>query len=276
MQINKKLFWFSLIVSIVLIVISSIIEFSTDMQIFKFVENILLNIFAGTVVLIATSFFEYNVQKRRNIIAIQEKIIDFENLFIKLDYMEDIDEYPTYEQCCNYYASQEPPRAYTKQQYEKDKMIDIGLKYKKKFESIIEQYINISDINLNELWRLYDDLYFLWPILGKDKKKLKIYNEVFEYIDNLVCKIKESAYHFKLYKNGSVTNYKPSYNILLKLQKNVFYHEKTYGYATDWLDYHNKEYLKAKGQNAIDDSYTLEYNIVGEYLDKKWKEIGKL
>lgn len=276
MQINKKLFWFSLIVSIVLIVISSIIEFSTDMQSFKFAENILLNIFAGTVVLIATSFFEYNVQKRRNIIAIQEKIIDFENIFIKLEYMEDIDEYPTYEQCCNYYASLEPPRTYTKKQYENDKRIDMGLKYKKKFESIIEQYINISDINLNELWRLYDDLYFLWPIFGKDKKKLKIYNEVFEYIDNLVCKIKESAYHFKLYKNSSVTNYKPSYNILLKLQQNVFYHEKTYGYVTDWLDYHNKEYLKAEGQNPIDDSYTLEYNIVGEYLDKKWKEIGKL
>lgn len=276
MQINKKLFWFSLIVSIVLIVISSIIEFSTDMQIFKFVENILLNIFAGTIVLIATSIFEYNVQKRRNIIAIQEKIIDFENIFIKLEYMEDIDEYPTYEQCCNYYASLEPPRTYTKKQYENDKRIDMGLKYKKKFESIIEQYINISDINLNELWRLYDDLYFLWPIFGKDKKKLKIYNEVFEYIDNLVCKIKESAYHFKLYKNSSVTNYKPSYNILLKLQKNVFYHEKTYGYVTDWLDSHNKEYLKEKVKNPIDDSYTLEYNIVGEYLDKKWKEIGKL
>ena len=276
MQINKVLFWFSLIISIVLIIIASTIEFSTDIKILKFVENIMLNVFAGTIVLIATSLFEYNVQKRRNIIAIQEKIIDFENIFLKLEYMEDIDEYPTFKQYSKYYASQEPPRTYTKEQYEKNKMIDIRLKHMKKFESIIEQYINISNINLNELWRLYDDLYFLWPFLGEDKKRLKIYNEVFKYIDELICKIKESAYHFKLYKNGSVTNYRPSYNILLKLQKNVFYHEKTYGYATDWLKQHNKNYLKFKGKNKIDNSYTLDYNLVAEYLDKKFKELGKL
>ena len=180
MHINKILFWFSLSVSIILIILSTIFEFSCNSQVLKFIENIMLNVFAGTIVLIATSLFEYNVQKRRNIISIQEKIIDFENMFIKLEYMEDIDEYPTYEQYCKYCESQEPPRTYTKEQYENDKRIDIELKYKKKFENVIEQYISISNINLNELWRLYDDIYFLWPPLGKDKKKLKIYNEVFE------------------------------------------------------------------------------------------------
>ena len=276
MQINKVLFWFSLIISIVLIIIASTIEFSTDIKILKFVENIILNVFAGTIVLIATSAFEYNVQKRRNIISMQEKIIEIEQQFDKIEYMKDIEEYPTYEQYVSYYKNNNLPVRIGKEQYEEGKQNELNVKYKKDFENIIDEYIKISSINLNELWRIYDDLHFMWPPFYKDKKKIKIYKELFEYIKKHIKAIKISAFYFEEYKKNNNPNYKEAYKILLNTQKNIFYHEKTYGYITDWLDSHDENFITSNGQSAIDDSYTIEYNLVSEYLDKKWKELGKL
>lgn len=275
MQISKYLFRFSLISSTILLIVSTIMELYATCDILKYIEGITLNVFAGTIVMVATSFMDYQIQKKKTIISIQEKIIEIENLFKKVDYMNDIGEYPQYEDYKKYYQNHEPPIIYTEDNYNIEKNIEYTNKYMKDFEKIIEQYIELSKIDLNGLWRLFDDLHFLWPIFGKDKLKDEFNNDIFEYIKEKLKKIESGVYHFNEYKNNKASNFKVNYKILLELQKEVFYHEKTIGHVTDWLDNHNKEFIKRETCNPIDDSNTITYNIVAEYLDNKWKELGK-
>lgn len=74
MRLNKKIFYFSTLISIITLLISFILNFMIEEnKVIVYFATICMNIFAGSIVLIVTSLFDYFIQKR----DLLEEIIKF-------------------------------------------------------------------------------------------------------------------------------------------------------------------------------------------------------
>lgn len=219
MRLSKRIFWISVVISLITIFSSIFIEFNIEKNnIITFIVSILENIFAGTIVLTITSLFEYFSLKRDALEDILLEVNNMRNLFYKLDYFN-YREYVNFEDYLNYYK-------------EKDKFIEITKRYKisknkylsnqkKSFETIINQYIFIAEMNFNSFWNKYKNIDFIFDL--KNKKRNKIYNDFFKYVYyDKIEKIREKAVHFKEYNNSKNGNYIVNKEFLEELQKEIF------------------------------------------------------
>ena len=92
MKLSKKIFWISLLISIITIAISIYIEFFSEKnQHLVFVSNIVQNVFAGTSVLTITTLYEYWSLKKEIFDEIIEEANIIRDRFAKIQYYnEDI------------------------------------------------------------------------------------------------------------------------------------------------------------------------------------------
>ena len=85
MKLNKILFYISLSISIITLIVSYILSFciiKTDIS--EFITNILLNVFAGTIVMIATSLVDYFITRRQTLERIMSNINKLIKAFSKI------------------------------------------------------------------------------------------------------------------------------------------------------------------------------------------------
>lgn len=276
MLLNKKVFYFSFIISLISLLLSIFFHFYYNNEITEFICNILLNVFAGTIVLIVTSLFDYFIQKRRILNAIMEKIHKFRNVFNGIKYLDDIKNYPSYEDNKKYYESKkvDDKFEYTEEMYNKQKEGEMK-KITKKMNKIIDKYIELSKIDYNDMWLLYDELYFINPLEKKNKKRQWFYTNVFNYIYQLLNEVRVSAYYFELYKESNKFK-NECYQTLLELQNKIFYFEKLYGEDYNWHYDLKDEYPIYSGFSAIDDSHFIVSNKVVDYLSEIFEVIRKI
>lgn len=270
MLLNKKVFYFSLVISFCTLLLSIIFNFIYVNDITIFISNILLNIFAGTIVLIATSLFDYFIQKRKNLKLLMDKILSFRNLFNNINYLEDINNFPNFDEYQSYYKKK--GKEYTPKMYETAKSNHLK-RIKNKMDKIIDQYIRISEVSFNEMWQLYDEIYFLNPF---SQKRKWLYEKIFNYLYQLKIKIETETYHFKIYKNSTSGNFEVNYEKILKLQKEIFYFERLYGDDYNWKHNYNDKDLLAWGTNVISNSHYIVYNDVAIKLTHLFIEVGKI
>lgn len=269
MKLNQRIFWISVIISIITLIVSMMLSFFiTKTEITEFINGILLNIFAGTIVLVITSLYEYTIQKRDLLENIMLQCLKMRALFGKIQYFDNR-EYVTFEQYCSYYKDKLNEKE-LKQLYNDDKQ-KYEIEQKKKFEKIIDTYIEIADGDYNEFWKYYDQIKFLFDF--KDKEKHKLYYDLFYYIyDEKINKIREKAFHFKQYKKAKEGNYVVNKIFLTELQKEIFYYEEQ-----KYTD--EKQVNFGISKNEIDicsngfDNMRQTYNLIGNKITKHMSDM---
>lgn len=221
MKENKRIILFALLVSILTMIISPILHFGIGSEIAIYISNILLNIFAGTIVLICTSLLYYFVERRRILTKIMDECLSLIKKFSTINYLQDYEFYP-YDVFLEYYnknsklKKSEIKIAYeqAKEKYQEKQII--------KMEEEMKKYISISDMSLKKFWNLYDELDFLCF----NKKKKYIYDLLFDYTHNLINTICDKCYHFKIYFESNNGNKPVNYNLVRELQSKFFYYEE--------------------------------------------------
>lgn len=269
MKLNQRIFWISMVVSVITLLVSILFSFFlTKTEITEFINGILLNIFAGTIVLVITSLYDYTIQKRDVLENIMLQCLKMRTLFGKIKYFDDR-EYVTFEQYSSYYKDKLKEKELM-QLYDDDKE-KYEVEQKKKFEQILDTYIEIADGDYNEFWKYYDELKFLFDF--RDKEKHKLYFDLFYYIYNeKINKIREKAFHFKIYKESEEGNYVVNKMFLTEIQKEIFYYEEQ--------SYTDKNQVKfGISENEIDicsngfDNMRRTYNLVGNKVTKHMSDM---
>lgn len=247
MKLNKRIFYFSTISSICILVIATLLVFYLKNNgIAQYIANILLNILAGLIVLIFTSLFDYFIKRRECLEAIMKQCQFFAIEFNRLTYFKEKSVDTMIE---------------TNKKHDEDisaKTIEEIKRYvdtenKKDLEKIMDDYINLSEINLNAFWDLYRDLDFIFDY--KNKKKKEFWNEIFNYVNIKINKIRKEAYHFNIYKKSNNGNYYVNAHKLNELQKEIFYIERQ-----EWKT--ENEEVWNKNVSNINISYSVDINIV--------------
>lgn len=247
MKLNKRIFYFSTISSICILVIATLVVFVfKNNEIAQYISNILLNILAGLIVLIFTSLFDYFIKRRECLESIMKQCQFFAVEFDGLTYFKEKSVETMLE------ANKKDDEDINPKTIEEIKRY-VDIENKKDLEKIIVDYINLSGINLNAFWNLYRDLDFLFDY--KNKKKKEFWNEIFNYVNIKINKIREEAYHFKIYKKSNNGNYYVNARKLNELQKEIFYNERQ-----EWKT-ENEEVWNKKLSN-IKSSYSIDVNIV--------------
>lgn len=231
MRLSKDIFWISVIITIICLIVSIILSFKIELNNFtNYINSIIQNILAGTIVLVLTSFAEYHYAKQD---ALEELIFELkrinDNYLYNLRFW-DYRDYPTKDKYkINYkklYTGQEEIPFSEK---ELDKMYNESLdKYTKKqaedFNIIIKQYIDISKYDMDIFWLKYRKISFLLDFNNKERNK--IYDEIFCYWQNIMKEIKDASFHFNEYLNSKHGNYNVNKDILIKLQNKIFCFEE--------------------------------------------------
>lgn len=271
MQLNKRVFYFSLFVSVLSLLLSIYLSFScVESKITMFISNILMSIFTGTIVLMVTSIFDYLIQRRRILTSIMDLVLEFINIFAKIQYVEDINNFPTYNDYYNFYKDNKIK--FTKKDY--DKIMDKEkAKIKVDMENAMNVYISISEISFSKNWLLWDELYFMFDI--KKKKRNWFHKEIFGYIYNLLKEIKLESFHFKIYKN-EFENYEVNYKKVLDLQNKIIFYEKRFNSDYNYSQNFNEESIKGYGESNIDNSNYMIANKVVNHLSSMFIEVGKI
>lgn len=222
MRLNKRVFYFSTWISIITLLVSCILYFGIEENtVIDFIVNICMNIFAGSMVLIVTSLFDYFIQKRDLLEKIYQEGNSFFRIFNKIKYFED-DKY-------DFEKFLLLNKNLKKQKISEQK--NIYNQYIKNFEKVkkeeilkvIDVYLEISEYDYIGFWNLYKELDFIWDWKKKTRKFL--YNELFNYIHKIVNEIQKEVYHFKIYKESENGNYFVNSNKIKELQKKIFYVE---------------------------------------------------
>lgn len=103
MKLNQRIFWISIVISVITLLVSVLLSFAVvKTEITEFINGILLNIFAGTIVLAITSLYEYTIEKRDLLENIMIQCVKMQTLFGKIKYFDDR-KYVTFEQYSSYY-----------------------------------------------------------------------------------------------------------------------------------------------------------------------------
>lgn len=278
MKLNKRIFWISTIISSITLFISSYFTFAYEKtEVTEYINGILQNIFAGTIVLVITSLYEYFIEKRNLLEKIMQQCLKIRAMFGKLEYFDDR-EYVTFEQYSDYYNdSLKEEKIILLYNAEKEKY---ELEQKETFERIINQYIEIAEGDYSEFWKYYDEIDFLLDF--KKKKKYKIYYDLFYYICDekigKISKIMGKSVHFNDYKKAKNGNYKACSKMLSELQKEVFYYEEhkyieepivNFAITENEIDIVSNEVDSVrKTSNLIGNKVTKHIDNVYEYIEK--------
>lgn len=256
-----------MILNVVLLVISTILYFNfKDNYTISYIVSILLNIFAGAVILSITSLVNYYIYRRYLLRDIMNECLRYSQMFSKLEY-------------------------FTPKKYHEDDLKHIKVKNKEKFieqykhnldadnknklEQIIKEYVALSEISTRELRNMHDDLDFITDI--KYKKKQEYWRNIFNYIHSNIYTIKEYSYHFKIYLSAVNGNYKVNEEKLLELQDKIFFCKK-YNYdnideVKDIISKLEVGYETISGGSSKE--FTLVYNKISNYLLKMFDTVGK-
>lgn len=236
----------------------------------QFFNNISLNIFAGAVILFATSLIEYFINRRKDLESIMNYILKYRNFFSKIEYLKNV-KYLTYDEYIKKFNKKDNTAV------EMLKLIDECDEFNKNkfndFEKIIDAYLNIAEINFNNFWAIYDDLRF---IFRNNHVKLKLHKEIFKKIYDEANKIRELSFHLNIYKTEG-TNPVIMYEKIRDYQKNIFYEKSVYG--DEQLDEENMQLIKsgiAYSMIYTEDSSLFVYNKFVKYLDDEYVKIGKI
>lgn len=267
MKINKWTFYISMIINVLLLIISTILYFNfKDDYTISYIVSILLNIFAGSVILSVTSLVNYYIYRRYLLRDIMNECLRYSQLFSKLEY-------------------------FIPKKYHEENLKHIKVKNKKEFievykqglatdnkvklEQILKEYIVLSETSTRELWNMYDDLDFITDLTGTKKKKY--WKNIFNYVYSKICMIKEYSFHFKIYVSTSNGNYKVNEEKLLELQDNIFFCKKfNYDNCDEVKDIFSKlevGYETISGGESKE--FTLVYNETSNYLLKMFDAVGK-
>lgn len=267
MKINKWTFYISMIINVLLLIISTILYFSfRDDYTVSYIVSILLNIFAGSVILSVTSLVNYFIYRRYLLRDIMNECLRYSQIFSKLEYFipkmyheEDLKHI----------------KLKNKKKFVEQYKQDLAADNKDKLEQILKEYVALSETSTRELWNLYDDLSFITDLTGKKKKEY--WNNIFNYIYSKICMIKEYSFHFKIYVSATNGNYKVNEEKLLDLQDKIFFCKK-YNYENsdevkDILSKLEVGYETISGGES--NEFTLVYNETSNYLLKMFDVVGK-
>lgn len=267
MKINKWTFYNSMIINVLLLTISTILyfNFKGDYTI-SYIVSILLNIFAGSVILSVTSLVNYYIYRRYLLRDIMNQCLRYSQMFSKLEYFIP----KKYLEEALKHIKVKNKKEFI-EQYKKD--LDIA--NKDKLGQILKEYIALSETSTCELWNMYDDLDFISDI--KNKKKQEYWKNIFNYIYSNICTIKDYSYDFKIYISSVNGNYKVNEEKLLDLQDKIFFCKK-YNYdnvdeVKDILSKLEVGYETISGGESKE--FTLVYNETSNYLLKMFDTVGK-
>ena len=245
--------------------------FFKNNEIAQYISNILLNILAGLIVLIFTSLFEYFIKRRECLESIMKQCQFFAVEFDGLTYFKEKSVETMLE------ANKKDDEDINPKTIEEIKRY-VDTENKKDLEKIIVDYINLSEINLNAFWDLYRDLDFLFDY--KNKKKKEFWNEIFNYVNIKINKIREEAYYFKIYKKSNNGNYYVNARKLNELQKEIFYNERQ-EWKTENEEVWNKNLSNIKSSysidvNIVDKSKTLIFNEITDHLFIMYDKVANI
>ena len=274
MKLNKRIFYFSTISSICILVIATVLVFAfKNNEIAQYIANILLNILAGLIVLIFTSLFDYFIKRRECLESIMKQCQFFAVEFNRLIYFKE-ESAETMLEANKKDGDDIDVDPKTRGEIKRS----IDTENKKNLEKIIVDYINLSEINLNDFWDLYRDLDFLFDY--KNKKKKEFWNEIFNYVSIKINKIREEVYHFKIYKQSNNGNYYVNAHKLNELQKEIFYSERQ-EWKTENEEVWNKNLSNIKSSysvdvNIVDKSKTLIFNEITDHLFTMYDKVADI
>lgn len=274
MKLNKRIFYFSTISSICILVIATLLVFAfKNNEIAQYIANILLNILAGLIVLIFTSLFDYFIKRRECLESIMKQCQFFAVEFNRLIYFKE-ESAETMLEANKKDGDDIDVDPKTRGEIKRS----IDTENKKNLEKIIVDYINLSEINLNDFWDLYRDLDFLFDY--KNKKKKEFWNEIFNYVSIKINKIREEVYHFKIYKQSNNGNYYVNAHKLNELQKEIFYIERQ-EWKTENEEVGNKNLSNIKSSysvdvNIVDKSKTLIFNKITDHLFTMYDKVADI
>lgn len=267
MKINKWLFYISMIINILILVVSTILYFNCKgNDVISYIVSILLNVFAGSFILSVTSLVNYFIYRRYLLRDIMNECLMYSHMFSKLKYFIP----KKYDENDLKHIKVKNKKNFI-EQYQHNLQED----NEKKLEEVLKEYISISDTITRELWNMYDDLDFITDVAGKKKKDY--WNNVFNYIYSNICMIKEYSYHFKIYISAINGNYKVNEEKLCDLQDKIFFH-KVYNYekdnkVKDIISSLDVGYETIHGGESKE--FTLVYNEVSDYLLKMFDSVRK-
>ena len=271
MKLNYKLLRMSCIIMIITLILSVILTFLLEQtNLIQFLNGISLNIFAGAVILFATSLIEYFINRRKDLESIMNYVLKYRNIFAKINYLNNA-KYLTYD---------EYKKKFNKKDDTAEKMFKLSDECDEfnknnfnNFDEIIDTYLDIAEINFNDFWAIYDDLRFIF----KNKLiKLRFHQEIFEKIYDEVNKIRELSYHLNIYKTKGA-NPIIMYEKIRNYQKNIFYEKRIPNEET--LDEENMQLIKnglAYESICTENGSLFIYNKFVKYLDDEYVKIGKI
>ena len=274
MKENKRIIFISSIVCVITLSLSIFLNFTIKTEVAIYVSNILLNVFAGAIMLIATSLVYYFVERRKVLTELMDEILKVRNLFSNLEYLIDMKTY-SFDEYKEFNKDNKAISILTEEEkkkiYEKDKNSFKAKQYKK-MEEEMKKYLIINEYDLTYFWSLYDRIDFLFS----RKKKEEIYNLVFKYTQDLRNEICEKCYHFKQYFNAKRGNKVVNYSFVREIQEKIFYFEnKTYEDKTSWgIDLKQVNYC-CYFNNINGVSFITSNNVI-EYYSNAFDEIGKI
>lgn len=238
--------------------------FTYDTKIIVYLNNILLSIVGGAIIMLLTAIVEYISFKRKNMENLMKKITEYEKLFSKIDYLEEItvstyDDYKKMHHKGNLNPMEEIGFHNTYYEYVKTLI--------KNFDEVIDTYVSISKINLDDFWDIYGDMKF---IFFDKRRRLKLYNELFNYVSIEINKIKRIAFHIDIYIKQTVDPM-VIYHMIQEYQMRIFRVEH----------FENDTEQKAKNESLknfiCNDSESIcIYNIFEEKLNRQYKVVRKL
>lgn len=240
MKIKKRVIIILILLALISLIISGVLQFYVKLyNIQQFLLSISLSVFAGAIVSLIICISEYTIAKREcleNYYSVSYKVLrKFSNLqplyFIipedlELKYAEIAkkksdqklldpsaffdaalqENNSTLGKLISYYKNQDP------KQYEK---------YMQNIKDVIIQYIDISNIDYQEV----EDAYGKIDYLINNKERSKIYHNIHVQQRNMHNKIRDTSCHFKLYLKGETTNTIAIIDYILDLQKLIFSEE---------------------------------------------------
>lgn len=258
MKENKQLFIYSLIVTVIsIIVIAFTINYENN-----FWCNIFQNILAGSVVLIGTSWISYSRNKRILLENILNYCNKFSSKFGKIQHLKELLTYDEYKSQ-RLLNNEKIPEEVLENDYKEYELKFVN-EHKKEAEKIMQYYIELSNTELKEFWDLYGELDFLTG----EKERVKLYNDVFEHTNKLINAIIEKAYHFNSYFEAKNGNIEANIQFINELQRK-FFTKATY-----------HEIKNIKKEKVLTNLYCYSkecyYNSQQLYYSEKFEEIKKI
>ena len=211
MKVRVYLIKASIIIIFFTMLISVVLSFFVEeCNISIFINNIMLNIFAGAVIMLVTSITEYILYKKKQIDNLIKKVLKIGSVFSKLQYMQEIE-----------FMSFDEYKKNRKKKYKNVEELKLHLEYNDytkgkifHFDEIIDEYKIINNIDITEIGDIYSDIKFMF---NNKKMTEKIYSEIYKPIYDEVNKIHRLVFHINNKPKNIVI-----YDLIRKYQNDIF------------------------------------------------------